>query len=92
MIKITITRIDKEQFTETKQFLAKETPTEITEESTGSYGGGTTKKVQYVKDYETKDVLMQRSVERTLLVQEVPDDEFNLKAVIAAVNNIGEKQ
>ena len=87
-IKIVITRTDILPYTERKQFLVKETPSEVMEEET-SYGGSSSrKKVTYIKEYENRDVAMERSVERILLTQELDDSEFSLKEVIAAVNQL----
>jgi hypothetical protein len=86
MIKITIEKITIEKFTEIKSFTLTEKPTTITKPS--EYGSSREERL-YDRTFETKEVPMQREVTRTILKQEIQnDDEFDLKMVIAAINGM----
>ncbi len=88
MIKITIQRVAIEEYQESQNFLVKETPTEITQESSSTYQG-TKKEVQYLKEYAVQEVTKRQSVTYDLLTQQIADDsKFDLAAVIKAVNGM----
>jgi hypothetical protein len=88
LIKITIERTTLKNFTETQQFCVLEVPTEIVEEDR-NYSGNTTKKVQYQRTYEPREIPKVKEIREILVTQEIANDEdFDLKAVIKAINKI----
>ena len=81
MIKIVIEKLEVVTKTVSKSFLVKETPVP----NTRGYGDRTdTEKV-----YETREVPDSETKTTKLLEQEIADDsEFNLAAVVKAINNL----
>ena len=85
MIRIVIERRTSERYMETVNFCVKRTPTGQTKES--SYGDKTP---VYEEVNEPREVTKYRDVTRTLLEQEIDDEEsFDLGSVIIAINNLG---
>lgn len=80
--KIEITMTEETETKVTKSFLIEEKPTGISENKYGD------KQPVMEKKWETKEVFVVEVKESTLLSQRVGD--LNLKAVIIAINNIGE--
>jgi hypothetical protein len=85
MVKVLITQTQIEKYTEHKNFLVKSTPTEIKDRE-NTYSDKMICKS--VEEYASHDVPMQRSVSITLIEQNVDDEEFDLKAVIKALNGL----
>lgn len=83
MIKITIERVTTETYTEVQNFLVKSTPTDKIQHSSGY-----SDKVLCEEEYQTRDIENERTVEVTLLKQEMNDEDFDLKTVIAAINGL----
>jgi hypothetical protein len=88
VIRIVITETTKETYIERVNYLVKSTPTEVKEEETDRYGGGTKRTVKCIEEYKTEDVTKERNVSTELLEQNVPSESFNLKAVIRAINGL----
>lgn len=89
MIKITIEKITETVRTETQHKLVKSTPTEITEKS--DYGNRSV--VKCIEEYAPVEITVKDTSKTTLLIQEIKDDaDFNLKAVIGAINVLGGTQ
>lgn len=85
MIKITIEQTSQETYPEVQNFVTHEEPTEQVKES--EYGS-TRREVIMKRDFQPKEVTKSRTVTRTLLAQEMADDDFPLVRVIAAINGI----
>jgi hypothetical protein len=89
MITIKITRTITTPYEETVNYLIKETPTEIVEESRSSYGGNVTNTVQMVKEYAPSVAKKVKTETIGLLEQNIEDEtKFDLPAVIRAINGI----
>lgn len=89
MIKVTIEQTISEEYEVNESLITKETPTNIVEESHSSYAVGTTRKVQFIREYAPAVSKKTRNRTVVLLTQEIEDDgAFNLKAVIATINGI----
>lgn len=85
MITITIKKKVERTVTVTKNWLKKETPTEIKRSRTNY--GESNEEVQFAREYEVGDVQEKQFSEFLLLSQEIEDDsQFNLASVIAAIN------
>lgn len=87
MIKISITKVSKESYTETQNFVVKETATDKIETTEG-YGNTQVKKPVMDREYQVQEITKSREVTTTLLGQELDDEQFNLKRVIAAINDL----
>lgn len=85
MIKITIERHTTESYKETVQFCLTEKPTEVIAEADYS----SRKEVKFERTYEPREVTKWKSSTVSLLEQEIVNEEdFDLKAVIKAVNGL----
>jgi len=88
MIRILIQRITKISHRETKNFIIKSTPTEITESEQSNYGPSK-QKVQCVEEYATREVDVWETTTTDLLEQNIEDDsDVNMTAIIKAINQI----
>ena len=87
MIKITVEKFTTEEYKETQNCVVKRTPTEHREKS-GMYSGET-EKVVFTEESEPREVTKRQRVKVDLLQQEIEKDEdFDLAAVIKAINRL----
>lgn len=85
MIKITIERTTTTKYMEVVQFCVQEVPAEIT----GEPRYGNAREVQFDRTYEPREVAKTVDVRETLVIQEIENDaDFDLKAVIKAINKL----
>jgi hypothetical protein len=84
MITIIIIKTSTVEYTERVNFIKKETPTAITQDS--DYGNKKTNLVE--KEYEAADVKKYKEVETVLLKQNLDETDLDLKAVIKAINKL----
>lgn len=90
MIEIVIKKTSVEQYDETVNFVVKEIPTQYTEDSNSSYDSK--KKVVMEKHSEPRVIRKERPVTTEIYAQRMPDSEFDLKGVIAAINNLSSER
>jgi len=85
MIKITIERYEVRETKETKNFIIKKTATDKKKES--DYGNKS--EPLFDEEYQPQEITNREMVKTTLLQQEIQiDAAFNLKRVIAAINDM----
>lgn len=88
MIKITIEKTIVEEYKDTQNFVVKRTPTEHREKSSSSYSKET-EKVVFIEESEPREITKRQSRTLTLLEQQIEiDSEFDLAAVIKAINKL----
>jgi len=84
LIKITIERHGKRQYRETVNYVISKTPTDKTRPS--DYGSR--QEIVFDEKYEPREVTKWADTKDTLLEQEITDSDFDLKAVIKAINGL----
>lgn len=88
MIKITIEKFTSEEYKETQNFVVKRTPTEQRKKSSSMYSDGS-EKVVFIEESEPREVTKRQTIKVGLLQQEIENDsDFDLGAVIKAINNL----
>lgn len=88
MIKVTIEQTIVQKYEEPERHCVTEKPTEIKCVKRSSYGNEAVEEIAFDRTYEVRMVQKERSTERKIFTQEVPDNEFNIVAVIKAINEI----
>jgi len=88
MIEITIKRKTEVEYKETVNFEIHKEPTQIKQQK-NEYGGGSSEVVCYATTNEPREVSKFRTVETTLLSQQIEEEEnFDLGMAIKAINNL----